>query len=348
MNLYEILEVNNNASIIEIKSSYKKLALKYHPDKNDGQTANKFYAITAAFTVLSDPEKKLKYDTFGYINKEDDVDNQTKKDIPQSTFNINDINFDNLDPRINQTINFFSAINTLCSNIFSSDSSLFHDLQMDEFIDKNKSEVTENKLFKTINKHFNVALNTDNNSDKQYESEFSQSELSECYSSDIIINIETTIEEIYYGSIKVITFNRQCLKNKQMIIEERKINIPICDDRLILDNEGNDHINDDGILVRGRVIVNVKCLYHKYYKRVNDYDVLLTGYVTDDELENGYIKKFKYFGGTVTIKSKKPKKKLKDGKIVTKINDNGLTFYENNDIKKVNRGNLIIILFTKK
>lgn len=358
MNLYEILEINKNASLTEIKSSYKKLALKYHPDKNGGKTANKFYAINAAFTVLNDPEKKSKYDLFGYISKEDEVDGHKDTPLPHfPTFNLNemDFNFDNIDPRIGQTFNFFNAINTLCSNIFTSDSSIFKDMEkddnIDDLMDKNKKEMSENKLFKKLNKHFNISLKTDTDTDvnnQRYESEFSQSELSECNSSDIVINIETTIKEIYNGSIKVITFNRQCLKNKQMIVESRTISIPICDDRVILDNEGNDYINDDAVLVRGRVIVNIKCLHDKYYKRVNDYDVLLIGQITDEELVSGYIKKFKYFGNIVTIKSKKPARKLKDGKIITCIENNGLTYYENNNIKNVLRGNLIIILFAIK
>lgn len=64
---YEILGVSKNASETEIKSKYRKLAIKMHPDKNkeDPEAGKKFAEITNAYQVLSDPEKRKKYDMFG-------------------------------------------------------------------------------------------------------------------------------------------------------------------------------------------------------------------------------------------------------------------------------------------
>lgn len=63
-NYYEILELSPTASFDEIKKSFRKLALKYHPDKNPGDaiSENKFKEINAAYSVLSDPFKKSDYD----------------------------------------------------------------------------------------------------------------------------------------------------------------------------------------------------------------------------------------------------------------------------------------------
>ena len=64
MNLYSILEIDSNASQDEIKKAYKRLALKYHPDKNsDPGAPEKFHSIAMAYEILSDPEQRSKYDT---------------------------------------------------------------------------------------------------------------------------------------------------------------------------------------------------------------------------------------------------------------------------------------------
>ena len=64
---YKILEVPRTATQEEIKKSYRKLAMKYHPDRNKGdKTAeSKFKGINEAYAVLSNEEKRKQYDTFG-------------------------------------------------------------------------------------------------------------------------------------------------------------------------------------------------------------------------------------------------------------------------------------------
>lgn len=79
---YKLLGVSKDASVDEIKKAYRKLAIKYHPDKNQGnkEAENMFKEITEAYSVLSDENKRKEYDnptsnftstTFGDVNMDD-------------------------------------------------------------------------------------------------------------------------------------------------------------------------------------------------------------------------------------------------------------------------------------
>ena len=64
---YEVLGVEKNATEADIKSAFRKLAKKYHPDvSKEENAAEKFKEAQEAYAVLSDPEKRKQYDQFGH------------------------------------------------------------------------------------------------------------------------------------------------------------------------------------------------------------------------------------------------------------------------------------------
>lgn len=112
-NYYEILNVNKNASPEEIKTSYKKLALQHHPDKNQTnkeEHEEKFKKISEAYEVLSDKTKRSEYDNGGnvVINQQNPFDIFTNIFNQQDIFNHHNIFHSN---GLNININDFTNLN---------------------------------------------------------------------------------------------------------------------------------------------------------------------------------------------------------------------------------------------
>ena len=104
---YNILGVSRSSSADDIKKKFRKLALKYHPDRNPGnkKAEARFKEITEAYEVLSDPEKRSKYDQFGKYWQQ----------AGTSSAGARGVNFDGVD--FSQYGNFEEFINELLGRI---------------------------------------------------------------------------------------------------------------------------------------------------------------------------------------------------------------------------------------
>ena len=118
-NLYEILEVDMSASFSDIKRSFRKLSMKYHPDKNknNSEYITKFQRISNAYSILSEVESRSKYDSFHYstrkkcdVHHTTHIDSRTdtgivnyKNDVRVSTTHVPTCIVENLDITIHQS-----------------------------------------------------------------------------------------------------------------------------------------------------------------------------------------------------------------------------------------------------
>lgn len=91
MDYYAYLQVPRDASIVDIKKSYRRLALALHPDKNPGVDPTEFHRVTEAYQVLSDAEKRAIYDRFGNVDtselhRAEDIFTQFFESLAESGF----------------------------------------------------------------------------------------------------------------------------------------------------------------------------------------------------------------------------------------------------------------------
>ncbi len=109
---YAILGVSKSAQEDEIKKTFRKLALKYHPDRNPGDKVaeEKFKEISEAYEVLSDPEKRKKYDQFGQYWQQAGQGSWSGQGGPNVDFGSFDFSqYGNFDEFINELLGRFST-----------------------------------------------------------------------------------------------------------------------------------------------------------------------------------------------------------------------------------------------
>ena len=310
-NYYEILEVSKNASHEEIKKSYKKLALKYHPDKNkdNEESTNKFKEIAEAYDTIGDEQKRKTYDLYG------SSENNFAED-PFSMFN--DIFMSHMNNFMNmnyeQDINLNNILGSLSgfsnSNINTPTMPNIH-VKVHTF--SNKDSPTSNIFQNNHNQHddpFFVDNNYSTSSTSNISSKINILDKPE----DIYLDIDVSLEEIYSQEKKEIIINRYRNKNGTYKLREKKINVHIYDREILLEKNGNEVKNGKE---RSNIYLHFHQKAHPLFTRINDYDLLYIKDISLKDIYNGFHYK-------LTL----PNKQKEQLNIYSKIKD----FYKNKSL----------------
>ena len=109
--------------------------------------------------------------------------------------------------------------------------------------------------------------------------------------------IKTSLDEIYAGITKEINVKRQVIENNILSFKQFKYIVSLKNDQIIFSNQGDEYYDNDNQdkIVAGDLIIDIICKKHQYFKRVNDFDILVSLPLTLFDLFNGFNKSFDYF-----------------------------------------------------
>lgn len=251
--LYSILELNKNSSLVEIKQNFKKLALKYHPDKYKHKDANeKFNKIRVAYEILSNPNKKEKYDNMiepkkkHFINK---ILLFLREITDPLTLNNLIVKIDLTDDIKNGNIGIIAnkIIQKLLDEI-EDDSDI---IQLSEiFIKKDNNNSNENKSIRcSLSKVSSIESSIKTSCTISYNT-------SNYNTLNIFGNIKVKLEDIYNNSLKEIIVKRKIINNNILDYETNKYIIPLYNNHVTITNAGDKIINQNEIDT-GNVILKI-------------------------------------------------------------------------------------------
>ena len=352
---YNILGIEKTANKVEIKKAYNKLVLKYHPDKNnETNVQEKFQKIQLSYQILSDPEKRKKYDQLTNNQKCKIIDNIKK--ILHDLFDKKILSQIIVDNNIKSYLvnNQYEELHNYIYNkiyVFLVTKLNIDDNDLSSIFIKSNDIKNTTRLNKTGSKE-SQASSEDNpiRAISEGNSSYETSEFSETHTSEVNlqITINTNLEEIYFDKLKELTIFRHRYKDNEYILEEKKLLVPLHEDKYIFLNEGDQIKSQNKQYSYGNVIVKIKCKKHNFIQRVNDYDLLLFLPITLYEIFNGLKKKIMYFNNEyITLLSNNPLKDYKfDGDKLEIILDNYGLPYINNGVKE--KGKLYIYLLLNK
>ena len=339
---YQILNLDKTASEEDIKKSYKKLALQYHPDKNPGndEACEKFKEVSEAYSILINKEKRNQYDMMGSVdesfNGEDPffVFNNIFQQHMSNFMNMNyddNINLGNIFGNMTGMPdgafpfgNIHVRVHTFPTDIFPQNEKIFDNTSFQE---SNEEEFNEMPNLPNILKN----LFNKNKINKE-----SPIKIINGKPDNLIYNITVNLKDIYNKKNKKITILRKRKKNGVYIEKKKKIEIPIYGKEILLENEGHELKNYKD---KGDVIINIFNEKDLNFKRINEYDIL----TYKDIYINQFYTAFVYnliLPHDEVLKIQTEKMKNKDH-LIQKINEKGLPYIDDDGDEK--NGNLYII-----
>ena len=267
--LYETLNLPINSSIQDVKNQFRKLALKYHPDKNSStESTEQFQQIHLAYTVLSDPIQKEKYDAMNTSNKKTMMD----KFDDILSFIKNKHKISDLQAKICSTKEGRRAIElggeSLRNYIINYILKMITD-DISDFVDQN--EVPEH-----------------NSSNDSCETVLSSDTDMSTSGTSLYVDVTATIKEIYNNKQKEIEYSRQRYgSNNRIFYEQCSVIIPLIHDKITVENKGHEVISTNAEPTNGKLIIKILTKKDRDFKRVNDHDLIYCFSFSLYELFNG-------------------------------------------------------------
>ena len=326
---YNLLEVDRNSSDEDIKKNYRKFALKYHPDKNQGneEACNKFKDISEAYSILSNPDKRKQYDLLGDID-----DSYADMEDPFHVFN--NIFQQHMQSFMNMQYDDNININSIINNIpgfqnadlpFGNFHIRVHTFPVDvtnQFIKTNEHNYEYNN-YQSNNNHKNINKNEDD----------------EDYAEDI--NIGSMFSNLLHKFTNVNINNNNNRNNKN----NNNIN----------NNKSNKNINSKNINFTSKNTKNVEATN----KKIDDKDVNKNSYKYEKapnsiyNVEVTFTEIYDQINKKITIN----RKRIKNGVYINKKKEIEIPIYAKEILLKTQgdelieykeKGDIIINIFNKK
>jgi len=325
---YNILGVPRNASEEDIKKSYKKLALQYHPDKNKDEGAeDKFKEISAAYAILSNSDKRRQYDMMGSVDDNDifgggidpfSVFNNIFQQHIHSFMNMkyeNNVNIDEVLGNLGGGMGFPMSFGNVKIKV--------HTFPMDGFINHENNYEEDDDIMENI--FMRGGENGRQNIREKEKILFKKPE-------DIVYDITVKLKNIYREDKKKMTIHRmRKLKNKKYGDKSKKIEIPIYGREILLRGEGN-QLED--YKEKGDVIINIHNEDDPLFRRIGDYNVLTYKKISLRDVYDGFIYEIKLpHKKIIKIQSRKGSLEEQDH-LFQKIIGMGIPYYDDEGVHK--------------